>query len=322
MEAEIKEYILRIIEDVSQEVGIKLDKSSVKSIIRPDGKKHVKDATLAFFVDGIKKQNNIVLLVSNPLFPEAVREDIDRALSVAKMVDKKTANHIIKPLTTGSYGQQTYAVLPRLESISERTIFRIPQKMRFTPKVVSWLSNLSMQTKIYPTATADFSKYFVEPLQFICSDLDFPEKPRKLAAHCLDFVLNSHPDLFTVIEHGDFWIGNILFTRAMVPNIGALRGEFIVIDWGGSRYDGYPGADLTRFCSSIFNYNSNQPRKYISLYNEINGISSLEFCTYCMLSIGRLGLNLEEFPKERYYGLSQQIALFLDTHGLNKNLCD
>ncbi len=83
MQSEIEGYIRQIAENVSRELGDTLDVSTLRWIRPPDGGKLV-DSTLPFFVDGRNARDNIVLLVSNQAFPDAVAEDMERFRQAAK----------------------------------------------------------------------------------------------------------------------------------------------------------------------------------------------------------------------------------------------
>lgn len=106
------------------------------------------------------------------------------------------------------------------------------------------------------------------------------------------------------------------FSDGFIPDLNPLLGEFSVIDWRGSRTNGYPCVDLARFCSSIYRNGSSKTDNLISSYIGGLGISKFEMSIYCLLSIGRLGANLDQFPKERFNSLCERLFEFLQAHRL------
>lgn len=315
MNREIAQDIFDIVGSVSEALGNTLNVSSLRTIARPDGKEDVKDATLAFFVDGKARVDDIVLLLSNPVFPDTVMEDVDKASAIRELLDPEIAQHINRPQKVGTYGQQSYAVYARLDTVSDNKFIRIPQRHRVAPDIVSWSARLAAQTRISRKGTPDFAGYFIDPLQSILEDSDAPEDFRALAGQCLDFVSSADRDFFTTVEHGDFWIGNVLFERKMFSGLSPILGDFFVIDWRGARLDGYPCKDVVRFCRSLYGAESPRSGALVKSYREALGLCPFEMGLYCILSLGRLGANLEFFPRPRYYALVQETILFLRAHG-------
>ncbi len=313
---DFEEYVIDIVEKISQDLGSVLDASTTRWVSRPAGKEHIKDATLAFFVDGHRYRDDIALLISNPSFTDAVADDVSRSRDVALLVGQEVGKHIVSPVCQGVYNKQTYAAFSRLSPVSSYRVARLFQKRMVSGRVVSWLESLAIETRESRSAQSEYSQYFCQPLEIICGDREMPQEIRAFADLCGVFVSKNQPDLFTVVEHGDFWIGNVLFQRRFIPDLNPLLGEFSVIDWRGSRTDGYPCIDLVRFCSSIFRNGSSKTDSLISSYIGGLQISKFEMSIYCILSLGRLRADLDQFPKDRFYFLCERVFEFLQAHSL------
>lgn len=305
-----------IVECVSQKLGDTLDRSTVRGLSRPAGKKHIADATIALFVDGHKSSDDIALLISNPNFSNAVAEDVDRAEEARIATSQEVGQHIVRPICQGRYEKQSYAAYRRLQPTSENKLISAIQRKMVSPKITSWLEALATDTKQTKTSEEEYVASFMQPLMAISGDTEAPKNIRSFSNTCLDYVGKARPNLFTVLEHGDFWIGNVLFEKPAFPLVSPFLGDLNVIDWGGSYDNGYPCADLVRFCSSIYRKKSSDVDRFILRYTTSLNISNFEMGVYCMLSLGKLRMNLELFPKDRYYFKCQKVIKFLDTYKL------
>lgn len=314
MRLEFEEYVLDIAGQVSDSLGDTLDVSTTRLIGLPTGKKALLDSTLAFYVDGKHRTDDVVLLVSNASFPDVVHADVARAREIAARVSDPVRVHISAPVSEGKLGTQTYAAFSRLSPLSDFRLVKRLQKHKAARKVLPWIVELAKETKEHRDAPPDFERYFIHPLVALCDDDALSDNVRNRADEYLGVVRNREANLFTVVQHGDFWIGNVFFARRAFPNINPALGDFSVIDWRGARLDGYPCSDWLRFCSSLFKSRSAQTAELISAYKNALEISDLEFQVYCFLALGRLGGELDQFPKERYIAACDNTLAFIDAH--------
>lgn len=314
MKLNFEEYIIDIAERVSTELGNVLDVSTTRWIKRPIEKEQFKDATLAFYVDGKRRTNDVVLLISNYYFPDVVEADVARAREIALRVSQHVGRHIAAPICEGKYGNQTYATFSRLSSLSDFRLIRLFQKNNAAKIILPWLIDLAKETKEERGAPDEYENYFVHPLVTLCNDKLVSADVRNLASEYLEFVHNRKTELFTVVQHGDFWIGNVFFERRILPEINPTLGEFSVVDWRGSSLDGYPCIDFLRLCSSMFNIGSARNKELLAQYLDALEISQDEFRLYCLLALGRLGAELDQFPKEIYLRLCDRTSEFIKAH--------
>ena len=312
MKLQFEEYVLDIAEQVSKSVGDTLELSTTRWISRPIGKEEVKDATLAFYVDGKRRTDDIVLLISNFSFPGVVEADVAQAREIATQVSRDVARHIAAPVNEGRFGKQTYAAFSRLSPVSNLRLVRALQKNRAASKILPWTVKLAEETRQYRDASPDFERYFVDPLERLHDDEALSDKVRERAVEYLGFVRNREANLFTTVQHGDFWIGNVFFERRIFEDINPSLGDFSIIDWRGARLDGYPCIDWMRFCSSMFRTGSGTNDRLIHAYIDALGISTYEYKVYCFLALGRLGGELDHFPKERYVTACDRTLAFID----------
>lgn len=314
MSFQFESYVHEIVDRVSRDLGHTLDVMTARWINRPVGKELVKDASLAFYVDGKTRADDIVLLVANPAFPGVIHADVALARKVEALLTSDIARHISTPINMGTYHDQTYAVFARLSPVSDFRLVRLLQKHRAARKVLPWSVALAHQTR-QPQQTSDaIERAFIHPLVALSNNDVVSDPVKDRAARCLDVVTQGTTELFTCVQHGDFWIGNVFFDRRPAQNINPGLGDFTVIDWRGARLDGYPCVDWMRFCASLFKPGSGHNGDLVAAYRTALNVSKMEFQIYCMSAFGRLGQELDQFPVERYTAGCDKALTFLDAH--------
>lgn len=314
MNLDFEEHIIDVVNHVSKELGDTLDVSTLRWVGRPATKGDVMDASQAFYVDGKRRSDDVVLLLSNESFGHTVAEDVARARAVAGRVDQTLRSHIIKPVYEGRVGNQTYALFSRLNPLSDYRIVRFLQKARASTRVAAWLTKLAQQTRKVSQEEAEYERLFLKPLESLAGDDDINPRIKAFARQSLEHIRKARPDLITIAQHGDFWSGNVLFERRFLGDFNPFLGRFSVIDWRGLWLDGYPGIDLVRFCLSIYKVGASRNNQLMSDYRAALDLSPHELRVYITIALGRLGQELDQFPKDRYCIMCDRIFGFAETH--------
>ena len=303
-----------IAQQVARALGDTLVLSTRRWITQPPGDGAVRDATLALYIDGKQGADDVVLLISNPAFPGAVGDDVAQAREIAEQASPDIARHIIAPAATGRFEGQRWAAFARLSPVSTNRAVRVMQKARAAQRILPWLVGLAQDTRDLRAAPSAYEAHFIAPLTTLAEDPDLSDALRHMAQTCRAKVEAQRPALFTVAQHGDFWIGNIMFARRRWPDHNPALGDFRVIDWRGARTDGYPGTDAIRFFSSLYRPNSPKPHTYLRQYQTQLEISDWDMMLYGMLGLGQLGQALDQFPKENYRLLCEETFSFLKAY--------
>ena len=311
MMAVLEAYLYDIAEQVSETIGGCLDVSTARWIPRPPDHQAVSDATLALYIDGKRARDDVVLLISSPSFPDTVGEDVVQAQSVAARLGPSVARHIVSPLCEGRAGRQSWAAFSRLSALSAYRMPRLFQKQAAAREILPWLSALAHNTKDHKADPSDYDACFIRPLEHLASRADLSSALRRFVDGCHKTVLKDRPDLFTVAEHGDFWIGNILFERRGLSRFDPRPGDFRVIDWRGARLEGYPCTDAIRFTASLRSKGFSRSDCFLHKYLKCLKISGSEMDVYCLASLGRLGEDLDQFPQGRYRQMCEVTFAFL-----------
>lgn len=278
-------------------------------IARPDGKSEVPDATLAVNLTG--GGADMVLLISNARFPDATDEALGKIEAVAARLRPGTAKVILRPSVSGREEGRSFAAFPRLRTFSDNWVLARLEKDLIAGAVIDWLCDIARQTRA-PVPRDERDRLFAAPLTCVSEDADLGPELRAAA----DAALAGLPDdLFTVVEHNDFWTGNILMPPRSLPLLAPARGEFRVIDWRGARLDGYPFGDLIRFGLSARRADAPRTGRELADYAGALDIPRSHVAHYVLSAIGRVGLNRGGFPKDRYAALSMRIFRLLERHG-------
>ena len=272
------------------------------------------DASLAVYVDGKSRSDDIVLLIANAAFPDTVAEDVAHARHIKTQVSPHVGRHIVTPVYEGRFEGQSFAAFSRLSPLSDHRVIRRFQKSKAANGILPWIIALARETRKTYETPADYQRSFIHPLERLAGDPDLPSPVRDRATQYLAHLDQGDLPLFTTAQHGDFWCGNVLFDRRRFAALNPRLGGFSVIDWRTACVDGYPCFDWMRFCVSLFRIGSLQNDRLMSRYREALQISSFDCHLYCLMALGRLGDDLDHFPKDKFGSLCDTTLQFLDAH--------
>lgn len=301
-----------VAEDAASGLGGALDPVSLAWIARPGGKSAVEDATFAVTVDGHQARDNAVILISNRDFPGMVAEAVEKIETASAAVSPATAARLHRPTLTGQVEGCSYAVFARLRPLLEGRILRRVETFVLAPHVVDWLVDLAKDSRTHldPDAVHDG---FAAPLEHLAAEPPLAPEIRQTARRFRARLEDTA--LFSAVEHGDFWSGNVLLEPDGARFSTARQGGFKIIDWGGSTTSGSPFVDLTRYLMSTHRQKSRRPRHYIEQYRTALGVAPDDVALYGLAALGRIGLNLNAFPKPRYLLLVERVFRFYQSNG-------
>lgn len=289
----------------------RINAGTLRSLIKPTTEARVADATNTYYIDGLTRSDDCVLLVSPPDFPDIVGASAKAALAARALLDGDLGTRVCAPILVDHWQGQSFAIYPRLHAFSQNRMLLHGQKRRAAAAILRWLSDVIEATAVEQTLAAEIEARFVRPLQQLIHDNDIPAAVRASARLSLAAVEAGRVRTFTCLQHGDFWFGNIMFDRSSVPGIAPFVQRFKVIDWGSSRTDGYPGIDLVRFLLSAFGPGAHSVH---CLERQCNSARSslADMAVACLCALGRLGIELDEFPKRNFVGMVGEIHGFLE----------
>lgn len=312
MERVCEDYILDIVRAAGDELGRSFDLARLSWISRPDFSNRVADATIILRLKGHERGHDAVLIISNPSYPNAVANAVNTARQVYDHVQPAIQATVLLSDFQGAHEDQSFAVFPALTPISENRLVRRIQKQMIEKDIQKWLCELYACSKRPAATDEDIEKRFLKPLSYLIGEERFSSDLRNSAKAALTAVEHRDFQPMFTIQHGDFWLGNILLKKGW-PFVKDEKYPFFVIDWGVANLKGYPFVDLFRYALSTTK-NENRILENLHAYCRRCELSPRLLPNYVCASIGWLGLHRKNFPMGRYVASSE--ALFLTARRL------
>jgi len=250
-----------------------------------------------------------VLFLSNAVDPEIVARNVQKASDARCLLGPPLDAVILQPIVEGIHCDRSYVIWPWCRPFSSFRVWHALQKSMLIPRVLAWLRDVIQQTqRALPRQALDV--LFEAPLRYVESEQQFRPIMREKAYTALDRMASGlwHPR--GVLEHNDFWLGNVL-----LPPWGVSRTKnpfgFYIIDWAGSSLVGRPLLDTIRFCMSA-RLSAHRCATELAFYTTVLGFESDDVVSYVLAGLGAIGTNLGHFPFERYVTLCENVFDYLE----------
>ena len=241
-----------------------------------------------------------VLIVANSVDPNSMARSVDKASEAKRILGAKLGAVVLVPLASGEFRGRSYVLWPWWRPVSGARWLRFAQRTLLRPKVFAWLRAVAEHTKAETE-----NERFVAPLKAVVDDARLPSKMREMARSGLDRLAAGAWTPWTVLEHKDVWLGNIL----LPPNREARRlnpNKFVLIDWGGMADRGYAFLDLLYFSQSV-SLPARQLRREVDALCRVLGCEHRDAVSYLLAGLGAIGMDLGHFPEDRYVRMSAEV---------------
>ena len=295
------ELVHAIVEQENRKNPNRYKADSLRRLDRESNGTDVDDSPDIYRIDGISEIDDSIVMVSNSQFPDFVSGVVDKVNAVMASLDSRLGEKVVCPSASGTSDRQSYAFWPRHQPISENRLVKRVQIMSVQQNVYQWLCEVSRQTRDEVRSDEVIASRYRVPLSFLIDQDYVPDTVKKIAEHSLNELESSRFEPVSILQHGDFWYGNILLGRSW-PFSPASLGSFHVIDWGGADTRGYPYVDQLRFLMSLGKRDS-QIETCLDRYSDTSGILLKDIVNYVCSYAGFLGMNRNEFPLNRYLKL-------------------
>jgi hypothetical protein len=309
MYSEDKEFILDLIEHINNFTIEKFDALGLKPIGDPDFKNEVHDTPSKFYLPGIEPKDNAVLMVSRKAHPDSIERAVNNSRLARSALSDQLAAVILEPIKEGRFRDLSFAVWPEHRPISNFRIIRKFQKRGLEPKVFSWLQDMTENSKVRNLDENFVEQHIRSPLECIVTNSGLSDNVRPYAAKALQQLETSQWIPVTTLQHSDFWVGNILLLKNPTQSPNNKFG-FCIIDWGGALINGAPVFDLVRFCISS-RVSLTRSRKVFYEYMQTTEIRPEELIYYLVCGLGLIGMDLGQFPEDRYLEMCEQNVSFI-----------
>ena len=274
---------------------------------------------MKFFVSQKNGRNNGVLIVANRRHPDVVAKAVKKTLEAGKTAGPDAGRAVMQPIISGAFEHRSYAIWPRHKPLSRNRLLRAIQNRRLRPQVFSWLREVTRHSAAQVSAMDEMSKKYRAPLEFLINDSATSSEVRARASNALRAFQSGAWPAVTILQHSDFWLGNILLPRTNFGQSDGKRIRFYVIDWGGAELAGYPFFDLARYCIS-----SGVPvpaaRREVLRQSKILNCEPETASFYALCALGAIGLKPGFFPKERYVEMCARVNGFFSETAERKHL--
>lgn len=273
----------------------------------------VLDSPIKYYLPGKTRVHDAVLFVSRERFPNFVGRAVKNARQARALMSNKNSAVILEPTADGRFRGLSYAIWPRHNPISNFRIVRLVQKQRLSSQVFEWLCGVAADTSKKALNAAIRERNISNPLKCVAENRMQCSRLRARASDALRRFENGEWSAVTTLQHSDFWLGNILLPNRRTTSSSNLFG-FYVIDWGGAYLDGSPSFDLLQYCIST-GFSTRRARGELLKYAASVQVLPEELFDYSLIALGRVGLNLEQFPEDRYIELCRRTADYLERAG-------
>lgn len=264
-------------------------------------RKVVDDTTKILICD--KKHKKVAVLICSFLkYSDLPERNFNYAVQIKKALGPEVGKIVLEPLFYGRKEGVSFAAWPYCTPISSNKVLKYIQLSRLKPVLFKWMK-LSTKLTLNNPDDGELENDFLIPLtnllkrkelgEIICNEIYLTIKK-----------LNSgiwKP--FFVMAHNDLWLNNILLKEKWWK-------EFVLIDWAGGRLKSYAIYDLVRISRDL-----NIPQKVF--YNELAALCKILECeiedskSYLLSSLAHLGMNLDQFPENRYLELTKSCCNYL-----------
>jgi hypothetical protein len=257
----------------------------------------VDDSASVFIVGGATKRG--ALLLSPVNFPEIVSEGAARARAMREHLGPELGSAILEPLAHGRFGGRSYVILPYHKPLAGNRIFWRMQRRSIKPALLRWVQAVAARRSI---DAIDHAEYFADMLEHLRSFADMDLKIRSVAAAAEDRLSAGLFCPRFVPMHNDLWRGNILLANNSELEK-ARPYPFFIIDWRGSRIEGFPFFDLIRLSMS-FTLTASELRQQLTAMSQSVGCDLTDVQSYLAVALGELSTRLENFPAGRFLDLT------------------
>jgi hypothetical protein len=244
-----------------------------------------------------------LLVVSSAVDPLATDRAVTLTQGARTRLGPDLGSVVLEPLVTGRVGERAYVMWPFHRVLHPSRIANLARRVGLYPRVLRWLIDVTRQT-LQPVPESARAPLYGATLLTIAQENHFPRDMRDASSHALERLTSQAWQPWYALEHNDLWIGNLLVPRGNEAARKHVRG-FIVIDWEGARFEGYPVLDLVRFALS-----SRLPQSW--LRNEVTRLRDVLQCDpsdmrgYTLAALGAMGQNLGYFPLDRFRQLAHE----------------
>jgi Ser/Thr protein kinase RdoA (MazF antagonist) len=217
---------------------------------------------------------------------------------------------VLDPIVEDEIDGCSCAVFRFCIPLSERGWLKHLQQVLLLPRVLCFMRRSARTTRALP-AGPEVQREFVEPLEQLAANTDVGKRVRVAASNAQSRLAAGDWQPRHILMHGDLWQGNILID-ADDNRLGQLwPRRFVLIDWAGSRVNGYPIVDLLALYNS-FNFPAKGLRLELEAYCGLLECALQDARSYLVAGLAHRATRLEYFPASRFAQVADQRLVQLE----------
>jgi len=270
-----------------------------------------RDNPCIYVVPGVLAEDDGILKMSNQEFPDVVDKEVRKSAAARGLLSEELAMVIPTPIVAGRFMERSYAIWPRYRPISSHRLRRAVQKRSLNGNLFAWLRGVA-EVSINRNLISANARCRMA-LEHVRENHKQSERIRSKAERALRRYETGDWRPVSVLQHGDFWLGNVLLPRSPRGSLGNRFG-FFAIDWGGSLVDGAPGFDLLRLCLSA-GIPLRRGRKEFLKYMQSIQLDAEAMIFEVLVALGFIGTHLDQFPEENYLAMCNSCIDYLGAIG-------
>ncbi|MCP5056363.1 MAG: phosphotransferase [bacterium] len=264
------------------------------SLLRPATQRA--DDVMKLRIRDVRGRTVAVALCSSPEWPDMVARAVKRARQAFDALGEELGSAVLLPEHEGVRDGRSYAVLPFCEPLGTKRLLWPIQRSRIGSAVGSWLAASAAQTS-RPLEREELESNFRNPLQALSAMKGVSARLQDAAAHALARLDDAAWIPRHAVMHGDLWEANVLISEN--------RHGFVLIDWAGSKTDGYGIFDLVRWATSM-RFPSRKLRAELATHCEHLECDLEDARSHLLASLADLGMNLDQFPRNEFSAMADR----------------
>ena len=228
MRLDFEEYIIDIIEHVNAARADRFLCAGIKRMAAGNAVKTVKDSPSIYLVPGILVKDDAMLKISNQEFPESVDREVQKSRVARSVLSDDLAVVVPSPIFDGRFMGRSYAIWPKYRPISDRKIIRAVQKTRLYANLFAWLRGVAEVSINRNLSAAVVDQRCRLPLEHVRENRKHSDELRSSADLALRLLGKGEWHPVGILQHTDFWLGNILLPRFSQRSLGNKFGFFAI----------------------------------------------------------------------------------------------
>ncbi len=232
------------------------------------------------------------IVISPGSHPSAVFDAVEATKKAAQALSTTLADALLLPYFVGEIDGRSYSITAYCRPMSTGRLRGRWQRKRLRPAALAWLAQLTRHSaRTISTLDADVRA----PLESLANHAAVGEETRRAATAALGALGDGSWVPRSVLAHNDLWWGNFVHRDEGNHH----EPPFHVIDWAGSDLRGAPFYDLVRLADSL-GMGAHGFGRELRAHCVILDCTPESSLHYLSLAMGRLSLNLGEWPAAQF----------------------